>query len=157
MSLCYEPRWTPEEYKQKPTEYDPLLAEQIVERLANGDMLPVICKDRDMPLPATFLRWVELDPELEKAYIRARRFSAEINLDLMIVAAEGKNSAISGIQSRALLSYVEKTDPARYGPRALIRTKEGDEDGGIDYRDEVRRRIEAISGKLSQQARDAQE
>jgi hypothetical protein len=150
MAAPFTPRYTPDEYRQRPRDYDPEVADLVIRMLANGEMLPVICQDRDMPLPATFLTWVELDPELEKRYIAARRTSAEINLDMAVVIAGGRDQSIAGNASRALLTFVEKTHPARFGPRATITTKDGDEDGGIDYREEVRRRIDAISNKVGQ-------
>lgn len=149
MSIAYNPRWTPEEYRQKPRDYDPLLADEIIRRLREGEMLPTICRDRDMPLPGTFLEWVELDPDLEAKYIRARRAGAEINLDFMVCAAESRDARMADTLSRALTTWTEKTDPNKYGPRATVRLKEGEEDGGIDYREEVRRRVDAIANKLA--------
>jgi hypothetical protein len=154
MDIVYEQRWTPEEYRQKPRDYDPGVAEDIILRLENGEMLPAICRDRDMPLPGTFLKWVELDPELEKQYIRARKLASEINMDLMVCAAQSRDNRQADTLSRVLGMWAEKTDPARYSARSTVRTKEGNEDGGIDYREEVRRRVEAISAKLEQQHRD---
>jgi hypothetical protein len=151
MSIAFNERWTPDEYRKKPKEYDPGLAEAIVERLREGEMLPTICKDRDMPLPGTFLYWVSLDNELENKYIAARRIGAEVNMDLMVCAAESRDSRMADTLSRSLTTWVEKTDPTKYGARATIRTKEGDEDGGIDYRTEVQRRVDAISAKLDTQ------
>lgn len=149
MATLYEQRYTPEEYRDKPRDYNPEVAEHIITRLENGEMLPTICQDRDMPLPATFLKWVELDPELEKQFVRARRFGAEINMDLMVCVSQGKDTRRSEIFSKALTIWTEKTDPNRYGPRANIRVKEGDEDGGIDYREEVQRRVASIAKKLA--------
>lgn len=148
MSIAFNPRWTPEEYKQKPREYDPELAEEIILRVREGEMLPTICRDRDMPLPGTFFEWLALDAELEAKYVRARGIGAEINLDLSVCAAESRDNRMAETLSRTLTTHVEKTHPAKYGPRATIRTKEGEEDGGIDYREEVRRRVDAISSKL---------
>lgn len=148
MSIAFNERWTPEEYRQKPRDYDPELAEAIILRLREGEMLPTICRDRDMPLPGTFYEWLSLDAELEAKYVKARRIGAEINLDLMVCAAESRDNRMAETLSRNLSIWVEKTDPAKYGPRATIRTKEGEEDGGIDYREEVRRRVDAISAKL---------
>lgn len=148
MAIPYEARYTPEEYLQKPREYDPELADFIIMRLENGELLPVVCKDRDMPLPATFLKWVALDPDLERRFNAARLMSAVINLDLAAAASEHRDAKIAGNVSRTLMIYAEKMDPARFGPRANIRIKEGDDDGGIDYREEVRRKIETISNKV---------
>ena len=154
------PRWTPDDYRTRPKEYDPAVADIILERLANGEMLPAICSsDRDMPLPGTFLRWCELDPILESQYVSARRIGTEVNLDEMVIASQNKNVSQAILCTKALKDHVQLTDPARYGPRSVVRTSgEGEkEDGGIDYRAEVRRKVEALATRIGQAAPEAPE
>lgn len=61
------------------TKYDPNIALDIVERIAEGELLSKICaKDAD-PLTVTkqtFLRWVATVPELQTAYSAAIQISA---------------------------------------------------------------------------------
>lgn len=61
------------------TKYDPTLALDIVERIAEGELLRDICNPKS-PTPtvakSTFLRWVSTVPELAKAYAAAQQISA---------------------------------------------------------------------------------
>lgn len=152
MTNVPKPRYTKEDYRDRPRDYDPSIANEIIDRISNGEMLAQICDNRDMPLPGTFLRWCDADPILEKEYIDARRRSAEVSLDEMVIHAMTSDPSLAGTRSRALKDYVQMTDPARYGPRATIRIPgEGEGDGGIDHRAEVRRKIEALAKRHAQQ------
>lgn len=159
LRAVVKPRWTPDDYRTRPRDYDPALAEIICERISNGEMLPAICtSDRDMPLPGTFLRWCELDPMLNKEYISARRRGAEINLDESVIASEMTNLGQAMLVSRVLKEHSQLIDPARYGPRSTLKLAEGgSEDGGIDYRSEVRRKIEALAARIGQGEAEATE
>lgn len=140
-------RWTPDDYRQRPRDYDPSLADDIVDRIANGEMLPVICNDRDMPLPGTFLRWVDEDPSLEERYLKARRYGTDVNLDEAVVAAHNSDPGLAGARSRSLMWHVERSMPEKYGPKSAMRITEGKEKdvGGIDYAAEVRRKLDAMA------------
>lgn len=64
---------------RKYTKYDPNVALDIVERLAEGELLSDICARNAVPRTvarSTFLRWVSTVPELSKAYAAAQRISA---------------------------------------------------------------------------------
>jgi len=160
LRAVVKPRWTPDDYRLRPKEYDPTLAEIIIERIGNGEMLPAICSsDRDMPLPGTFLRWCELDPLLDAEYVSARKRGTEVNLDEMLVATSMTNVGQAILVARTLKDHIQMTDPSRYGPRSTVKTSPegGNEDGGIDYRSEVRRKIEALSARLGQDSSTATE
>lgn len=61
------------------TKYDPNIALDIVERIAEGELLRDICDRNANPRTvarSTFLRWVSTVPELAKAYAAAQRISA---------------------------------------------------------------------------------
>lgn len=61
------------------TKYDPTIAIDIVERVAEGELLQDICaKDAAVPTVAktTFMRWVSTVPELQKAFAAAKQLSA---------------------------------------------------------------------------------
>lgn len=61
------------------TRYDPTLALDIVERIADGELLKDICSpsaSRPTIAKSTFLRWVSTVPELAKAYAAAQQISA---------------------------------------------------------------------------------
>lgn len=59
------------------TKYSPDLALQICERIAQGDTLGEICREKDkFPHRTTFNRWCTQYPELARAYHAARELSA---------------------------------------------------------------------------------
>lgn len=61
------------------TKYDPSIALDIVERVAEGELLSKICAKDAVPLTVTkqtFLRWVASVPELQTAYSAAIQISA---------------------------------------------------------------------------------
>lgn len=148
------PKWTPEEYRDRPKDYDPAVADRILERLENGELLPSICSnDRDMPLPGTFLKWVYADPHLERLYVQARQIGTEVSVDEAVVAAQNRNAPVAGNESRAIMWHAERTWPEKYGPRAFVKTKEGEgQDGGVDYTSEVRRKIDDMARKIQANA-----
>lgn len=153
LRAVVKPRWTPEDYRTRPKEYDPSLADIIIERIGNGEYLPAICaSDRELPLPGTFLRWCELDPLLDAEYVSARKRGTEVNVDEMAVASYLDNVKQANLISKTIQAHVQMTDPARYGPRATLKLPgNGDnEDGGIDYRSEVRRKVDALAARFGQ-------
>lgn len=150
MTRGFIPRYSPEEYRQRPKEYDPDIAEAILERVQNGDLLPVICDNIDMPLPGTFLRWVDLDPILATEYAKARRRGSEILVDEMVAETMlGRDPTMAGVRSRALENHAKMTDPARYGNRTnLAKTPGSEEENTVDYRSEVRRKLDDLAKKM---------
>lgn len=73
------------------TKYDPNLALDIVERIADGELLSKITAKDATPLTVskqTFLRWVSSVPELSKAYAAALQISAHSFEEKAIAKAE---------------------------------------------------------------------
>ncbi len=48
----------------------------VLHRLAEGELLTDICKDKDMPASSTFMKYVSRDPVLAREYKRARKIRA---------------------------------------------------------------------------------
>jgi hypothetical protein len=144
--------WTPDEYRQKPKEFDPALAEAIVERVANGETLGELCKDRDMPLPATFLRWVAQDPHLSEQWEEALTLRTELAVDEMLMVANDYDSKRARNRLDARKFHAERMMPGKYGPRAYVSTVAKTEDtaGGIDWGADVRRKLDAMSKRLDE-------
>lgn len=72
------------------TRYDPNIALQVVERVAEGELLKDICTVRNkMPCRQTFLRWVAREPTLRKAYMAAKELSALAFEEKALETAEG--------------------------------------------------------------------
>jgi len=145
----YPSRWTDEDYRSRPRDFDPLLADQILERLENGEMLPEICRmSLSLPLPATFLRWLEEDQALADRYARSRRLGNEVNFDEIVAEARsGRPDAPTRVA--ALKHHTERSEPEKYGPRVTNRNVDVPDDrpAGIDHAAEFRRRIEAMAAR----------
>ncbi len=63
--------------KGRPTTFTESLAEDICNRIANGQMLGAICEKPGMPNRRTIYRWLEENEEFAKCFRMARRISAD--------------------------------------------------------------------------------
>lgn len=54
------------------TDFTPELADEICDRLMDGESLIRICRDENMPHRRTVIRWMEKDPEFATRCARAR-------------------------------------------------------------------------------------
>lgn len=107
------------------TKYSPGVALDIIERIADGELLREIC-DPKAEIPtvskATFLRWVATVPELGPAYAAAQRISAlsfeeEAIADARRVArAPGspQNVSAASAKMKQLQWSAERRDPSKY-------------------------------------------
>jgi len=147
-------RYTPDEYRQRPREFNPALADDIIDRIANGEVLTDICDDRDMPLPGTFLRWVMDDPKLAEQYELAQRIGTDVSFDEIISEAWNNDTQKGTLRVKALMFRVERQEPDRYGPRATIRTGAENKDAasGIDHAAEVRRKLRSMAQRYKENA-----
>lgn len=111
------------------TQYNPEIALQIVERIAQGETLSKICeKGSGFPHPVTFKRWVVNNPELAKALGAAKKLSAQsLEEEALDAAREIKSKQRDGTQVRAfevLLQQLrwsaERRDPELYGSHASV-------------------------------------
>jgi hypothetical protein len=69
-------------------EYDPVLAEEILERLADGDSLASICCDEGMPDERSVRRWARNHDEFGDQYAIARRLGYEKRADELLEIAD---------------------------------------------------------------------
>jgi hypothetical protein len=69
-------------------EYDPVLAEEILERLADGDSLASICHDEGMPDERSVRRWARNHGEFGDQYAIARRLGYEKRADELLEIAD---------------------------------------------------------------------
>jgi hypothetical protein len=56
----------------RPTTFSPVIAQEIVERIENGEVLEQIAADERMPTRRTINRWIEQHADFCQAYTRAR-------------------------------------------------------------------------------------
>jgi len=118
--MIYQPRWGDDDYMHRPKDFDPGIALAIIERIMNGETLNAVCSNnRDYPLPGTFLLWLEQEPDINARYRRAKAIQTELLVDGML--EDGKAGTWdANVRMQAGKAYVEKTDPARYGPKAMV-------------------------------------
>lgn len=119
--------------KGPPTKYTPALAEEICRRLAGGESLRSICRDKHMPSDFAVRDWVINDLNgFGSQYTRAR----DIGLDVMaeqvleisdeepgILNSGGKDSgdvAHKRLRFDARRWYLSKLAPKRYGDRQAV-------------------------------------
>lgn len=86
--------------------YDPELAIEVCERIAEGETLADICKGEGMPTVGTFLYWVTQIPALSQTYRLAREISGHVledeGLGIARTLKEGGWGKDDGTKVRAL-------------------------------------------------------
>ncbi len=154
----YQPRWADEDYRKRPKDFDPEIADAIIERIMNGETLNALCSNnRDYPLPGTFLLWLQQEPGYDLKYRKAKLIQTELLVDGIL--EDGKAGTWdAGARARAGQVYVEKTDPGRYGPRAtIIQQPREEETPDIDHTHELRRKINTMAERAKARAATAEE
>lgn len=68
----------------RPSSFTQETADQICERLANGEPMSVICKDDGMPSYPTVLRWISDFPEFRDSSARAKQHGTHALADQCI-------------------------------------------------------------------------
>lgn len=104
------------------TKYDPNIALDIVERIADGELLSKITGKDAVPLTVTkqtFLRWVATVPELQTAYAAAVQISAHAFEEKAIEKAEAtadKPGSPQNVSAASLLISQYRWSAARRNP-----------------------------------------
>ena len=76
----------------RPTIYTPELADQICNRLAEGESLRTVCNNNDMPCKTTVFMWFRTNEEFLNQYARAKEESADALVeDILDIADDGSN------------------------------------------------------------------
>lgn len=114
------------------TQYNPVKALEIVERLADGETLNKICRGQPgFPAPTTFKRWVSNNPDLAKALKAAIVMSAqsfeEEALDTARAIAknpvDGTAVRAAEVKIKQLQWSAERRDASMFGQRNQINLK----------------------------------
>ena len=146
QTTIYQPRWAEEDYRRRPTLFDPDIADAIILRIMNGETLNALCaNNRDYPLPGTFLLWLQQEPEVNLRYRKAKGIQSELMVEGIL--EDGKSGQWdAGTRVRAGQIYAEKTDPMRYGPKATVVIPHEEEAAPqIDHTAELRRKIAVMA------------
>lgn len=102
----------------KPTAFSQEIADQLCERLADGESLRFICQDQNMPTKAAVFRWLSANAEFADQYARARETQADSLFDDILVIAdteEDTNKARVKIDARKWMAG--KMRPKVYGDK----------------------------------------
>lgn len=76
----------------RPSDYTPELADEICERIANGESVRKICEDDDKPNRRTVMRWLETHEDFATKCARARLLQADaLEEEMQEVADDGTN------------------------------------------------------------------
>lgn len=111
------------------TAYDPKIALQIVERIAEGELLKDICardNEHGFPAKSTFLKWAAREAELQRAYMAAKELSAysfeEEAIETARASAKSPGTAQQVSAAQGLINQLRwsasRRDPKQYGDRA---------------------------------------
>lgn len=121
----------------------PDIREKILRRIASGESLRAVCKDKEagMPDTSTVFDWIHKDPEFANQYARARELQSDALVDeILEIADDGSNDtyttvdddgnvvervnhdhiARSKLRVDARKWYASKVYPKRYGDRQEI-------------------------------------
>lgn len=103
------------------------LAEEICERIGNGESLRSICQDDYMPTTTTVYRWLQDYPDFRDQYADARARQADFYADQIVTladTAEDHNKARLQIDARKWVAA--KLLPKKYGERVTATHEGGD-------------------------------
>lgn len=110
-----------------PVEFSEQLANAILQRIMDGEMLSVICKDAGMPSRLTFYRWMNGRAELKNDYARARLAWADYWAERIMLISVNPDGAIEAdgkvfLDNAAIMWAKHLTDNAKwlvgkYAPR----------------------------------------
>jgi len=119
----------------RPSKYTPEIAEEMVQRLSEGEPLRQICRDAHMPEWRTVYDWMYRNEDLSAAIAHARELGQdaiaedimrEISEDPERILSEGGGRIDSGyvqlIKARAeiKLKLLAKWNPKKYGDRTVL-------------------------------------
>ncbi len=120
----------------------------VCERIAGGESLRTICKDKDMPTARGVLKWLNADGNdaAVQQYARAREEQADFYADEIVTIADTEpDAAIARVRIDARKWVASKLRPKRYGDKLAL--------GGAEdlpaIRQEVQERADSFTSALA--------
>jgi hypothetical protein len=78
--------------KTRSDSFTQAMADTICDRIADGESLRAICRDKDMPVTSTVCKWLSKHPAFAEQYARAREAQADaIFDDILDIADDARN------------------------------------------------------------------
>ena len=102
----------------RPSDFTPEIANDICERLAEGESLRTICSAEDYPDRTTVRRWIKANDEFRLQYAHARECQAETYAEKIVDdAMSATDAAIGRLRMDALKWAASKLAPKKYGDK----------------------------------------
>jgi hypothetical protein len=120
------------------TDYDDTIADEICERLIEGESMRQICADEQMPHRATVLRWMASNPGFAAKCAHARELQSDLMDDLVLETAHGctpETAAADRVRIAAYQWRAAKLAPKKYGDRSTTHLVGKDDDSPIETKD----------------------
>lgn len=100
------------------TTFDPLIAEEICDRMSEGENLAAICRDDHMPALRTAYEWRDAQPDFAARFARARSIGHDAMAERLRAVAAGEKGASSGDPVRdKLILDTDRWLLARWSPQ----------------------------------------
>jgi hypothetical protein len=131
----------------RPSTYTAKVAEQICDRIAEGESLRTICLDDTMPDRRTVHRWLEAYPAFATKYARARELQGDAMDEKILAVADACTPETAAADRVKILAYqwrAAKLAPKKYGDKIEHTGKDG---GPIETKDVSARDL--LAGKLN--------
>jgi hypothetical protein len=101
--------------------YSPEIVEAVCARIASGEPVAAVCRDKGMPALRTFLRWADEREDVAAEYSRALEARSEWALAehhrIRGTAVDKETATAARVQLNALEWEMSKMAPKRYGDR----------------------------------------
>lgn len=104
----------------RPTKYSPELAQDIYNRIIEGESIPKICRSEEMPSRVTLWQWMQDKEDFLTLITKARRARAAYYVDELVdIAEEAKPEdwQVKRLKIEAIKNYAKMVDPSAYGDR----------------------------------------
>lgn len=104
----------------RPSDFTQEIADEICDRLIDGESMRTICNDPDMPHRSTVLRWMDADDAFAARCARARELQADaIFEDLQDIADNGNPEDVQRAKLRVSTMQwrASKLAPKKYGEK----------------------------------------
>jgi hypothetical protein len=121
-------------FKTKPTgrasTYTPQIAQQIVDRISQGEPLQQICRDGGFPKWRTVYKWIDSREDFRAAIARARDLGYDAIAEGLRDVARGKEGSSGDVMRDKLivetdLKLLSKWSPKKYGDSVGLKLTDG--------------------------------
>lgn len=140
----------PESKLGRPSSYDPIIADEIIERLSNGEPMTAICRDKKMPSFPAVMRWEEANPDFRERSTRAMLHGTHFMAGDCIAIADDPETDVQHRRLRidTRMRLIGKWNAKIYGDRKILA---GDENAPLIPRTIDPRRLDPDQREMLKQ------